>query len=167
MIFITVGTHEQPFNRLIQKVDELIRDGEIQEEVFMQIGYSTYEPKYTKWEKVIGYDEMADYLKKSDVVITHGGPYTYMQVLEEGKIQVVVPRQEKFGEHVNDHQLWVSKQVRDKNYPLIICEDIESLLTDIEKSREMNDTFINSHNDEFIKKFNIEINQLVMKSEKI
>ncbi|MFZ2380477.1 glycosyltransferase [Lactococcus chungangensis] len=167
MIFITVGTHEQPFNRLIQKVDELIRDGEIQEEVFMQIGYSTYEPKYTKWEKVIGYDEMADYLKKSDVVITHGGPSTYMQVLEEGKIPVVVPRQEKFGEHVNDHQLWVSKQVRDKNYPLIICEDIESLLTDIEKSREMNDTFINSHNDEFIKKFNIEINQLVMKSEKI
>lgn len=27
MIFVTVGTHEQPFNRLIQKVDELKRDG--------------------------------------------------------------------------------------------------------------------------------------------
>ena len=26
MIFVTVGTHEQPFNRLIQKVDELKRD---------------------------------------------------------------------------------------------------------------------------------------------
>ena len=24
MIFVTVGTHEQPFNRLIQKIDELI-----------------------------------------------------------------------------------------------------------------------------------------------
>ena len=23
MIFVTVGTHEQPFNRLVQKVDEL------------------------------------------------------------------------------------------------------------------------------------------------
>ena len=23
MIFVTVGTHEQPFNRLIQKIDEL------------------------------------------------------------------------------------------------------------------------------------------------
>ena len=28
MIFVTVGTHEQPFNRLIQKIDELVRDGE-------------------------------------------------------------------------------------------------------------------------------------------
>ena len=24
MIFVTVGTHEQPFNRLIKKVDDLI-----------------------------------------------------------------------------------------------------------------------------------------------
>ena len=31
MIFVTVGTHEQPFNRLIKKVDELKRDGVIQE----------------------------------------------------------------------------------------------------------------------------------------
>lgn len=29
MIFVTVGTHEQPFNRLIQKVDELVSDGKI------------------------------------------------------------------------------------------------------------------------------------------
>ena len=26
MIFVTVGTHEQPFNRLIQKIDELKKD---------------------------------------------------------------------------------------------------------------------------------------------
>lgn len=31
MIFVTVGTHEQPFNRLIQKVDELKRDGVIKD----------------------------------------------------------------------------------------------------------------------------------------
>ena len=24
MIFVTVGTHEQPFNRLIQKIDEFV-----------------------------------------------------------------------------------------------------------------------------------------------
>ena len=27
MIFVTVGTHEQQFNRLIQKIDELKRNG--------------------------------------------------------------------------------------------------------------------------------------------
>ena len=46
MIFVTVGTHEQPFNRLIQKVDELKKDGVITEDVIIQTGFSTYEPKY-------------------------------------------------------------------------------------------------------------------------
>ncbi len=58
MIFVTVGTHEQPFNRLIQKVDELKRDGIIQEEVIMQTGFSTYEPQYCQWSKLIPYQQM-------------------------------------------------------------------------------------------------------------
>lgn len=41
MIFVTVGTHEQPFNRLIQKVDELKKDGVITEDVIIQTGFST------------------------------------------------------------------------------------------------------------------------------
>lgn len=41
MIFVTVGTHEQPFNRLIQKVDELKRDGVIKDDVIIQTGFST------------------------------------------------------------------------------------------------------------------------------
>ena len=46
MIFVTVGTHEQPFDRLIKKIDELKRDDIITEEVFIQTGFSTYEPKF-------------------------------------------------------------------------------------------------------------------------
>ena len=48
MIFVTVGTHEQPFNRLVKAIDKLKKDGVITEDVIMQTGYSTYEPKYCK-----------------------------------------------------------------------------------------------------------------------
>ena len=41
MIFVTVGTHEQPFDRLIQKIDEWKRNGIVNEEVIIQTGYST------------------------------------------------------------------------------------------------------------------------------
>ncbi|KKW72069.1 hypothetical protein VN96_1513 [Lactococcus cremoris] len=153
MIFVTVGTHEQPFNRLIQKIDELVRDGQIKDDVFMQIGYSTYEPKYTKWASVIGYNDMTAYFNKADIVITHGGPSTYMQVLQHGKIPIVVPRQEKFGEHINDHQLRVSKQVIKKGYPLILCEDVSALKICIERSRIRTDEFIKSNNKNFISNF--------------
>ena len=51
MIFVTVGTHEQQFNRLIKKIDELKRDNIITEAVIIQTGFSTYVPQYCKWSK--------------------------------------------------------------------------------------------------------------------
>lgn len=45
MIFVTVGTHEQPFNRLVKAVDDLKKNGVIIDEVIMQTGFSTYKPK--------------------------------------------------------------------------------------------------------------------------
>ena len=157
MIFVTVGTHEQPFNRLIQKINELVRDGEIEDDVFMQIGYSTYEPKYTKWEKVIGYDTMERCMNEASTIITHGGPSTYIQVLQLGKIPIVVPR-----------QIWVSKQVVKKGYSLILYEDVEDILENIISSK-ISDTLQKNvnHNTEFIKLFSAEINHLFIKREKI
>jgi UDP-N-acetylglucosamine transferase subunit ALG13 len=42
MIFVTVGTHEQPFNRLVQKIDKLKEDGMIIEDVMIQTGLRYY-----------------------------------------------------------------------------------------------------------------------------
>ena len=62
MIFVTVGTHEQSFNRLLKKIDELKKDGIIQEDVIMQTGFSTYEPKYCECSKLM-VDNALSYLK--------------------------------------------------------------------------------------------------------
>ena len=42
MIFVTVGTHEQPFNRLVEYMDRLKENGIIAEDVIIQTGFSTY-----------------------------------------------------------------------------------------------------------------------------
>lgn len=127
MIFVTVGTHEQPFNRLIKKIDELKRDGLIKDNVIMQIGYSTYKPQYCKWEKFFSFNEMHQYVSKARIVITHGGPSTFIMPLQIGKIPIVVPRQHKFDEHVNDHQLMFARAANKKYGNLIIVENIDTL----------------------------------------
>ena len=66
MIFVTVGTHEQPFNRLIQKIDELKKDGIINEDVIIQTGFSTYEPKYFFFSKLIPYQQMKKNVATTD-----------------------------------------------------------------------------------------------------
>lgn len=127
MIFVTVGTHEQPFNRLIQKVDELKRDGVIQEEVIIQTGYSTYEPKYCQWSKLIPYQQMVKNVEDARIVITHGGPASFIMPLQIGKIPIVVPRQHQFGEHVNDHQVEFTRNVAERMGTIILVEDINNL----------------------------------------
>ena len=127
MIFVTVGTHEQPFNRLIKEVDRLKKEGIITDEVFIQTGFSTYEPQYCDWKKLISYSEMDNYMTHSDIIITHGGPATFMGAIAKGKKPIVVPRQEKYGEHVNDHQLEFAEQVSGRFGSIIVVEDITSL----------------------------------------
>lgn len=127
MIFVTVGTHEQPFNRLVQEIDNLKRDGVITEDVIMQTGYSTYEPKYCKWDKLIPYKQMIKNVEDARIVITHGGVASFIMPLQIGKTPIVVPRQKKFDEHVNDHQVEFARNVAERMGTIIPVEDITQL----------------------------------------
>ena len=117
MIFVTVGTHEQPFNRLVEYIDSLKKDGTITEEVIIQTGYSTYEPKYCKWQKLFPYQEMIKFVGES----------SFIMPLQIGKTPIVVPRRHEFNEHVNDHQVSFSKAVAERMGTIIVAEDMDKL----------------------------------------
>lgn len=127
MIFVTVGTHEQPFDRLIRKIDELKKDGTIREDVILQTGFSTYEPKYCQWSKLIPYQQMIKNVADARIVITHGGPASFIMPLQIGKIPIVVPRQHQFNEHVNDHQVEFARNAAQRMGTIILVEDTSKL----------------------------------------
>ncbi len=127
MIFVTVGTHEQQFNRLIRTMDELKGSGVIDEEVIMQTGYSDYEPKHCTFQKLYTYEEMDRLVSEARIVITHGGPSSFFAPLQKGKTPIVVPRQKEYLEHVNDHQLVFARQVEERYHNIIVVEDIQTL----------------------------------------
>ncbi|MEH7746757.1 glycosyltransferase [Neobacillus drentensis] len=127
MIFVTVGTHEQQFNRLVECIDNLKEKGIIQEEVIIQTGFSTYEPRYCKWSKLFPYQEMVNNVADARIVITHGGPSSFIMPLQIGKIPVVIPRQKQFDEHINNHQVDFANAVANRQGNIIVVEQIESL----------------------------------------
>lgn len=127
MIFVTVGTHEQPFDRLIKKMDSLKKQGLVDDDVVMQTGFSDFVPSNCKYEKFFGHDEMEDYVKKARIVITHGGPSSFIMPLQIGKIPIVVPRQEEYNEHVNNHQVDFVKQVEGRQKNIIVVNNVNDL----------------------------------------
>lgn len=160
MIFVTVGTHEQPFNRLIEDVDNLCETGVINEPVIMQTGFSTYEPKHCEWHKLLSYDQMKENVAKARIVITHGGPASFIMPLQIGKIPIVVPRQLQFNEHVNNHQVDFTKAVAERMGNIIPVYDIAEL----DNVLEQYDSMVSNMNAKLSKnnkRFNSELESLV------
>lgn len=153
MIFVTVGTHEQPFNRMIEAVDKLKGSGVIDEDVIMQTGFSTYEPKYCEWHKLLPYAQMKEKVAEAHIVITHGGPASFIMPLQIGKIPIVMPRQLQFNEHVNNHQVDFTKAVADRMGNIIPVYDVARLDDTIQQYDEvagaMQNNGLNTNNSQF------------------
>lgn len=164
MIFVTVGTHEQPFDRLLKCIDKMVDDGKIKEEVIVQKGYTDFELKHCREYKLIGYDEMQKYIQKARIVITHGGPASFIAPLSIGKIPIIVPRKKEYNEHVNNHQLDFAKQVEKRMKNIIVAEDEEELEDAIinydDKIKKLNSNMI-SNNKKFIERLNESIAELI------
>lgn len=164
MIFVTVGTHEQPFNRLIQKIDQLKEAGIIEDEVFIQTGFSTYEPKYCQWSKFIAYQEMVQCVEDARIVITHGGPASFIMPLQIGKIPIVVPRQKRFGEHVNDHQVEFVRNVVERIGTVICVENIEiigNIIVNYDKIADGMKNKMGNNNEKFCRKFQNIVDEII------
>lgn len=160
MIFVTVGTHEQPFDRLIECIDNLKSEGIIKEEVVIQIGYSTYKPVNCKWQKLFSYQEMTELMKDARIIITHGGPSSFIMSLQIGKTPIVVPRRHEFNEHVNNHQVSFTKAVAERMGTIIVVNDMDKLGTIIVKYDEIisgMDSGLKSNNS----RFNKELKEIV------
>lgn len=164
MIFVTVGTHEQPFNRLVECIDKLKKDGDIQEEVIVQTGYSTYEPQHCKWQKLFPYQEMLKLVEEARIIITHGGPSSFIMPLQIGKTPIVVPRRHEFNEHVNDHQVAFSKAVAERMGTIIVVEDMDKLGETIAKYNDIvvaMPTEMKSNNVKFCEEFEKIVNDMM------
>lgn len=135
MIFVTLGSQKFQFDRLLIEIDRLIEEGKITEKVFAQTGYSNYKPKNYKFNKFLNRDEFNDIMSKCDKVITHGGTGAIIGAVKKGKKVIAIPRLSKYGEHVDDHQLQITKQFSDMNLSRSInkIDELEECLVEIEK----------------------------------
>lgn len=140
MIFITLGSQKFQFDRLLKEVDRLAKEGLFEEEVFAQIGYSTYKPQYFEYKEFLDRDEFAKYMDKSDIVITHGGTGAIIGAVKKEKKVIAVPRLARYGEHVDDHQTQIVEQFTDSN-----------LISSVVDIRDLKDKYIDIKNHKFEK----------------
>ena len=144
MIFVSLGTQDKPFNRIIDYVLSLKEEVKELEEledtkIVFQIGQTKLSEeeknkiiklnnnKENKEEKnknnkennkeditvfsMLKPEEIKKYIIDSSFVITHAGVGTIMECVENNKEIVVLPRKEKYAEHVNNHQEEIASEM--------------------------------------------------------
>lgn len=146
MIFVTVGSRNYPFDRLFKKLDKLCENGIIKEKMFAQIGTSTYKPKHFEYKDFISPEEFETVIEKSDIIISHGASGSIMKALNAGKKVIVVTRLEKYGEHINDHQIQNNEAFRDNNYVLMADLELNNLGECIKKVKSKNNGLVKWNN---------------------
>ena len=150
MILVMLGTQNNSFHRLLEKIDELIEKGIIKEEVIVQAGYTKYESNKMKLIDFTSREELEKLEQKANFIITHGGVGSIITSLEKGKKVIAVPRLHEYGEHVNDHQKEIIEKFNKSGY-IIGIKSVEELEDAIKKIGQFKPNPYTENNNKILK----------------
>ena len=121
MIFVTLGTQDKQFRRLLDATLAL----RIDEKVVIQYGSTKPDEdmvenleKNFELHQYLSNEEFEKYMKEARVIITHAGVGTIIEGLKLDKMMIVDARLKKYKEHVNDHQLQILDTFEKEGYIL-------------------------------------------------
>ena len=160
MIFVTLGNQNFQFNRLLEKIQILIKNGVINDKVFAQIGHTIFESKHMEIVKFLTKEEFNNYITESNLVITHAGTGSLISSLRKDKKVIAAARLKKYREHIDNHQTEILSAFVKRNFILGLKED----LSDFERTLFEIDNFFPkkfiSNNDFFNEKLSEVIKNL-------
>ncbi|GGD31436.1 glycosyl transferase [Microbacterium faecale] len=108
-LFVQLGTLDFPFIRLVQRVAASLPANA---EVVWQLGATP--PPAALPGRAFDFastDEIETLIKESTVVVSHAGVGSALMALQNGIRPILVPRSQAHGEHVDDHQLEVAREL--------------------------------------------------------
>ncbi len=150
MILVLLGTQNNSFQRLLEKIQKCIDNGIIKDEVVVQAGCTKYDSDSMKIFDFISQEELDKKIDEASLIITHGGVGTIVNCVKKGKKVIAVPRLKKFGEHVNDHQLQIIESFSKQGF-IIGIKDVSELEDALNRIKEFKPNVLESNTENIIK----------------
>jgi len=131
--FVAVGTHRQPYTRLLGIVSRGIEDGLLPDPVLAQVGPARWTAPGAQASAHLRRDELEAAVRTAAVVVCHGGAGIIASALAAGRRPIVVPRRAALGEHVDDHQYQLTRKLAD--WGLVVAVEDHLTAADVEAAR--------------------------------
>ena len=154
LVFITLGTSNFGFTRLLEKLDSILEHRRLNYQFIAQIGNSKYIPRNFGYVKWLDYESMKKYLTRSEIVITHGGVGSLIDALLSKAKVISVPRRCEFKETTDDHQVELTKELEKKGIieGVYSIDRLENILLEVIQ-RDWKPVEFNSNFNDEIKRF--------------
>jgi UDP-N-acetylglucosamine transferase subunit ALG13 len=123
---VTLGTTESyGFRRLLDRLVPLL-DGV---EVLWQTGVTDVSGLGIDARETVPHEEMLESIAGADLVVAHSGTGAAITTLQHGLTPVLVPRLQKYGEHVDDHQVQIAGELDERE--LAVACPVEGLSPEV------------------------------------
>ena len=161
MIFVILGTQDKKFPRLLEAIQKKINEGQTdkKEEIIVQAGSTKYKSNDMKIFDYIPISQFEDYIEKADLIICHAGVGTILTALKKNKKIIAAARLKQYGEHVNDHQLQILDNFKNKGY-ILALENFDEIDNLIKQAQEFKPANFKSNKKFFLNQLEKEINIL-------
>jgi UDP-N-acetylglucosamine transferase subunit ALG13 len=122
-VVVTLGTHERfRFPRLLSRLTELLPSSL---DVLWQVGGTVIPGMPPGARRQVPMDEMRSAMAEADVVISHAGVGSALAAMQAGRRALYVPRRRRHGEHVDDHQVEMARELERRG--LVVAREVEQI----------------------------------------
>jgi UDP-N-acetylglucosamine--N-acetylmuramyl-(pentapeptide) pyrophosphoryl-undecaprenol N-acetylglucosamine transferase len=125
-VAVSVGTLPFGFRRLIERLVAILpADAEV---TCWQTGATSLEGLPVPGTPLVSLGELRRAFREANVVVLHAGVGTILEALDAGRRPIIAPRRREFGEHVDDHQLEIGRELAGRG--LAVTRDPDDLALD-------------------------------------
>jgi UDP-N-acetylglucosamine transferase subunit ALG13 len=138
-IFVTLGTRDEPFKRLIKGVEDLVRAGKIKEKVIIQAGHTKFESSCMDVFDFCSPERIENLILNAKYVITQESAGIGTQCLKYRTRFIVLPRDYQYGElpTKSDMKEDLHYKLQELGYTTVVknIDELENAIINIENLR--------------------------------
>jgi UDP-N-acetylglucosamine transferase subunit ALG13 len=124
VIFVTVGT-QLPFERLVATVDGWAGRQAVKPEVLAQVGGGRTDYESLRCVRSLDGTRYAEVVASARLMVAHAGTGSILTALDRGVPIILMPRDDRRGEHRDDHQMQTARRLEQMNLVAVAWSEID------------------------------------------
>lgn len=124
-VVVTLGTmHQYPFDRAVEAIRRVVLPRvHPQTQILWQVGEAQTEGLNGDVQVSLPSTDLRRAIAEADLVVAHAGTGSSLQILDAGRVPLLLPRSVQHREHIDDHQVLIADELSSRGLAVAVDPD--------------------------------------------